>query len=84
MALPVFGQRMIYRKEKGSNTVQFFKLGVPDFLVTKTIPEKKQKIFLFDPPIAHSVNNNDIIDWIWEKRIPFFFRSAIYAEYKVN
>ena len=47
------------------------------------IPDKKQKIFLFDPPISHAINNNDIIDWIWEKRIPFFFRSPIYAEYKV-
>lgn len=30
------------------------------------------------------MNRNDIIDWIWHKRIPFFFKSQMYAEYKVN
>ena len=27
--------------------------------------------------------NKEIIDWVWRKRLPFFFRSPIYAEYKV-
>ena len=93
MALPVFGQRLIYRKERDSYSLihgtcdSCCLIFAPGTLFSRTspwIPDKKQKIFLFDPPIDHSVNNNDIIDWIWEKRIPFFYRSAIYAEYKVS
>jgi len=60
MALPVFGQRMIYRK--------------------------KQDKFLFEPsvpPMMDHNKNKEIIDWVWRKRLPFFFRSPIYAEYKL-
>jgi hypothetical protein len=27
--------------------------------------------------------NVEIVDWIWQRRLPFFFRSHIYAEYKL-
>ena len=44
------------------------------------------KKFLFEPavpPMMDHNKNKEIIDWVWRKRLPFFFRSPIYAEYKV-
>ena len=35
------------------------------------------------PEMAKYGRNIEIIDWIWQKRLPFFFRSHIYAEYKL-
>ena len=54
--------------------------------VLKSFIRKRQENFLFDPPVSINgiMNRNDIIDWIWHKRIPFFFKSQMYAEYKVN
>ena len=50
--------------------------------------------FIFEPKLTAEVNTNyesikarykeAVIDWLLEKRLPFFFRSLIYAEYKVN
>ena len=66
LALPVFGQRVIYRK--------------------------KHDTFLFEPPLPNEDDcranaleeyRSAVIEWIWERRSPFFFRSLIYAEYKV-
>ena len=68
LTLPVFGQRSIY--------------------VLKTDE------FIFEPKLTAEVNTNyesikarykeAVIDWLLEKRLPFFFRSLIYAEYKVS
>ena len=50
----------------------------------RIIYRKKIEKFICEPNFEHDPKINDIIQWIWKTRLPFFFRSHIYAEYKVR
>ena len=46
--------------------------------------DKFSKILADQRQVESGGANKDVIEWIWSERLPFFFRSQLYGEYKVS
>jgi len=49
----------------------------------RIVYRKSLRKVLIDPKLTEDAQDKNALYWLWENRLPFFFRSHIYAEYKL-